>query len=80
MIILNAKEKSFLKEEFKMSDNEISSISKEKWLELREKCFDIEVEESAKAAESNNEDYVMPEREVIAVHLAEKSLSALGLE
>ncbi len=80
MIKLSEKEKSFLKDEFNISDEDISSISKEKWLELKEKCFDIEVEESIKAAESKDDNYVMPMREVIAVHLAEKSLSDLGLE
>jgi len=80
MAKFNSKEIAFLKKEFNLSDDAIKSLNKTNWLELREKCVDIEIEESVIAAEHEDNNYDMPEREIIAVHLAEKSLSELGFE
>lgn len=45
MVNLNNDQLKFLKKEFGISKDELKSISKDDWHKLREKCFDISVDE-----------------------------------
>ena len=45
----------FLKDEFGISESDISSLSNDCIRELRERCFDIEVEEATMADNENME-------------------------
>lgn len=46
---LNEEQLRFLKKEFGVSSDRIQRMEKAEWQEIREKCFDIEVEEAVAA-------------------------------
>lgn len=75
---------NFLKEEFGVTKEQLEKFDLKDWCDLREKCFDIEVEEAllASEAEENSNDpnfeYEMPKREKIALRLCETPLEVFG--
>ena len=54
-MVLEEKQMEFLKTEFLMSEGDIADIGYDNMKELREKCFDIEVEEATKADNEGGE-------------------------
>lgn len=74
---LNSKELSFLKREFGISEDGLMSITKDEWKKIKEKCIDIDTEESIKQEESGNE---YSERGIIADRIIDKRFSELYSE
>lgn len=62
----------FLKDEFGLEKEDIEKMNVKQWFRVREKCFDIEVEETVKA-----DDDPLSERGEIAVRLADVKFSDL---
>ena len=50
---LSAEQLEFLNQEFKISSYDVLNMSNDELYDLREKCFDIEVEEAMEVSESN---------------------------
>lgn len=74
---LTSKELSFLKREFGISEDGLMSITKDEWKKIKEKCIDIDTEESIKQEESGNE---YSERGIIADRIIDKRFSELYSE
>lgn len=58
----------FLKKEFDLTVSDIEKMDREQWMEIRERCFDIETEEAGLADNGNGP---LSERGRIAVNLAD---------
>ena len=71
---LNKEQMRFLCEEFDLSEDDIPELTYDFIRELREKCFNIEVEE---ATRSDNDNCGISERGNIAAQLVDITLSYL---
>lgn len=72
---LNFTEKQiqFLKDEIGVEESSFSSLSKEEWNDIREKCFDIEVDEEIEhmKRQESDPDNEESEREILATSLVD---------
>ena len=73
-MILSNSQQDFLKDEFGLSFDVVASMDIDSLRNLREKCFDVEVEEAVKA---DNEGSDMTKRGEIATELVDSILSHL---
>jgi hypothetical protein len=51
--MLNFKQKSFLNNVFGITEEDILNMSKEKWIDIKMQCFEIEGAEAMKIADKN---------------------------
>ena len=72
---LNKEQMKFLYEEFSISEDDVPELSFDYIRELREKCFDIEVEEATKA---DNDNCIITTRGLIAAQVVDIALSYLN--
>lgn len=73
---LNKEEISFLEEELGVTEEKLNSLTVNEWKDIRERCIDIDVEESIKQ-EKNGGEY--SRRGIIADSIIDKRFSELYL-